>query len=245
MFNNKLHISARIFCLIIIIFCPGSFAEPVNTDNFIEILRGKIQIRYNVPPQDVIIIYKDIDLEEKLKKFGTGNIELKIKDYTLSIIAGKESLPVEVYVDGKYKSTVILKITMDVFKDVFLTNRDVRRGEVLSEENIKKERKFISTLPNNVLYNADNIYGTSVLRDLSVNTVIASSMIKAIPVILKGNIVTLRLKNKNLTIVSQGEALEDGYMGGIIKVKVTTFSSNKIIYAKVVGTNELEIDLKE
>jgi len=244
MFNKLHYISIWFLGLITIIFCNIAFAENINTNTFIEMLRERVQLRYAVPPQDVIIIYKDVDLEEKLKIINSDNIELKIKDSTLSMIAGKESLPVDVYIDGKYKTVILLKVKVEVFKDVFVTNRAITKGEIFSQENIKKERKFISSLPNNIMYNADNIYGTSALRNLPVNTVILSSMLKAIPVILRGHKVILKVKNRNLTLISEGEALEDGYMGGIIKIKVTTLNIKKIIYAKVVGLDEVEIDLE-
>ena len=243
--KKYLQIFILAFLVNIVLFISIASAQGLTTDKFIDDLRSRVQNFYGVKPQDVIIIYKDIELEERLKNFGNSEIELKIKDSVLNMIAGKENLPVDVYLDGKYKTLIFLKVKVDVYKEIFLTSAYVKRGEILSEQNIKKERKNLSSIPNNIIYNADNIYGNEALRDLAPNTPISGNVMKIRPAILRGEIVTLKIKSRNLTLVGQGEALEDGYIGKNIKVKVINFLSNKIVSGKVIGRSEVQIEINE
>jgi flagella basal body P-ring formation protein FlgA len=57
--------------------------------------------------------------------------------------------------------------------------------------------------------------------------------------VTKGNLVTIEMRNAGMSLSTQGKALEEGSLGDVIRV--TNISSNKIIEAKVNGTNRVDV----
>ena len=60
-----------------------SFAQAVrvkDTDQMLKVLRAKVQKQYDIPAHDVFLLWNDVELQEKLKKY------LILKCYIILVI---------------------------------------------------------------------------------------------------------------------------------------------------------------
>lgn len=89
----------------------------------------------------------------------------------------------------------------------------------------------------------EKIKGKLALTDIKENSVITSNLLKEKIVVFRGNQVTIRIRNGDLTLTSVGEALQDGVRGQNISVKVTSFQSKRTVMAKILDAGLVEVIL--
>jgi len=117
--------------------------------------------------------------------------------------------------------------------------RPVLNKAILSEEDITLELKPLSRLPQDVILNKESAIGKQVRMSLKAGTVLRYSHIQR-PVIIKRNqIVYIVARGHNFIVKAKGIALQDGREGGRIKVK--NLSSKKVLWGKVISSEEVEV----
>jgi flagella basal body P-ring formation protein FlgA len=87
------------------------------------------------------------------------------------------------------------------------------------------------------------VVGKMATMDISENSVITSNLLKEKTVIFRGNQVTIKLINGELTLTGVGQALQDGYIGQNIQIKVLGFRASRIVLGKVLDVDLVEINL--
>ena len=220
----------------------------LTTESFISDLKTKIINIYKVDAKDIVIEWKDTPLEKKIfeiqKVYSNNEVSIKIKDALISNIAGKTSLPIDVFVDGKLNRILFVRCKIDILKTVLVAKNAIQKDELITEDNVEYSKVSINTtFRDNKLLKLEDILGKVTVTSVAKNAIINLNLLKNKVVILKGNQVSIRLINGDLTLLGTGLALEDGYVGKMIRVKVINFSSNKEVSAKVIDNDLVEVDL--
>lgn len=122
---------------------------------------------------------------------------------------------------------------------VFVLTDNARRGDTLTENLVAKKDTILHG--NNSVYpvRMDDILGKVLKRNAVAGTVITASLLDVPILIQKGELVTIIVENRRLLVQAKGKALEKGRMGETIRVK--NVSSEKEIFAKVVGENTVNV----
>jgi len=220
----------------------------ITTENFISDLKNKIKDSYKVELDDIVIEWKDIPLEKKIfeieRTYKNKELNLKIKDAIISNIAGRNSLPIDVFIDGKLDRIIFVKCKVNVLKTVLVTKDAIQKNELITESNVEYAKLPINTIFRDAkLLKIEDVVGKVTVTSLAKNAIISLNLLKNRVVIFKGSQVTIRLINGDLTLLGTGLALEDGYIGKMIRIKVLNFSSSKEISAKVIDTDLVEVNL--
>lgn len=122
---------------------------------------------------------------------------------------------------------------------VFVLTDNARRGDTITE-NLVAARDTILHGHNSVYpVRVDDILGKVLKRNAVAGTVITASLLDDPILIQKGEMVTIIVENRRLLVQAKGKALEKGRMGETIRVK--NVSSEKEIFAKVVGENTVNV----
>jgi flagella basal body P-ring formation protein FlgA len=133
-------------------------------------------------------------------------------------------------ISGRYKA----------FTEVPMVKRYIKRGEVLSEEDLGQSDIDITKSEQNIINNNEHIVGLQAKRDLQPGYALKNSDLSH-PVLIKENDeVTLIYKSKAIEVKATGVALKAGAAGDTIKIK--NDRSNKIISGVVVAKGMVQVN---
>ena len=76
------------------------------------------------------------------------------------------------------------------------------------------------------------------------NGTIFEWMIKEIPIVRRGDEVSILVKVPNMLVRTTGTALEDGYEGKLLRVKVKGRDAKDRLEGRLVSSNEVEVIMK-
>ena len=82
--------------------------------------------------------------------------------------------------------------------------------------------------------------GKRVASSIRPNHEITRTMLREVPLVKKGRVVKMVLNNGTINITTLGQIQEDGGMGSSVRVK--NISSQRIVYARVVGESLVQVD---
>lgn len=94
----------------------------------------------------------------------------------------------------------------------------LQKGALITAEDLDYVDVRNSDLSANVLVSADQLIGMSPRRGLAALKPIASSDVSSPVVVKKGEIVTMVLQNSEMTLTTQGKALESGAVGETVRI---------------------------
>jgi len=132
-------------------------------------------------------------------------------------------------VDGKYYF-----IRIDASLPVYVAQQVIPKNAPILpyvEEKLVKFRYFYSPPLSNI---SPKLIASKII---SKNAIITKNDVKIAPAVLKGDIVSVKIKSQNITITTTAKALKDGNIGEWIPIEL----NRKIINAKVSGKNQVEI----
>lgn len=124
---------------------------------------------------------------------------------------------------------------------VVVLKRPVLNKTILNEEDIEVELKPLSRLPQDVVLDKNSAIGKQVRMSLKAGTALRYSHIERPVVIKRNQMVYIVAKGKSFVVKAKGIALQDGREGANIKVR--NVSSKKILWGKVISSEEVEVTL--
>ncbi len=124
-------------------------------------------------------------------------------------------------------------------REILVARRTLRRLDVLQKEDL--DFQSIRVRSQRVLYETDpeQVVGKRLMQSLRKGMPIRTTQLEAVPVVQRGDRVTIRFRSEGLEIVTVGVAKEDGQLGATIKV--LNMDSRKLIFAEVFGAGEVRI----
>jgi flagella basal body P-ring formation protein FlgA len=110
---------------------------------------------------------------------------------------------------------------------VVATRRPLKRGQIIDKDDVYPSLIDVRRMPKEVLTRLEGAWGKVVMQTLEINMPIAENNLGDVPVIKKGQRVTLIISAPGLKITTQGETREDGYPGRQIRV-VNLYSNRDV-----------------
>lgn len=213
-----------------------------TTDQMIQLLRKAVQDEYKIPGHDVLVLWNDQDLEKKLKKWG-NNLTVEVSDQDLRNLVQRPSLMLKVMDGSLYKGRVPVRVKVDGWLEVYKTQHPVRQNELLSYEKLTVERVKLSKLPRQYVRVPFVVEDYMARQDIPEGTLLQPTLIKDRPLVQRGDTVKIFVVNGKLRLLAQGEALDEGARNQQIRVKIKTFNTDKLVYARVSGLGEVTLTI--
>ncbi len=116
---------------------------------------------------------------------------------------------------------------------------DIERGEAISPGKFRWEYRYIAKNIRDIPPQGVDLYDYEAMRSIKSGEIIRKRFLRKRYLVRKGDMVRLFYKRGSIEISYEGEALENGYRGSLIRVRV--LSSGKIIKGKVLSEGEVEI----
>jgi flagella basal body P-ring formation protein FlgA len=115
------------------------------------------------------------------------------------------------------------KVTIDaharMWQHQIVTARAVNFGQILRAEDLEEARVLVDRLPEDKLITREQAVHHSAARQLPAGTVLTAKMVEAVPLVRRGQFVTITLKRGTVLIRTVARAMESGGYGQAIKVK--------------------------
>ncbi len=109
----------------------------------------------------------------------------------------------------------------------------VRKGERIYPWQVSFERKYLKTCPRTGVPEGNEVLNYVALRDLKKGEILKLSYLRRVPLVKRGERVSVIFRSGSIEISFYGEALQNGYIGDRIRVK--SLNSGKILIGEVVS----------
>ncbi|WP_300672407.1 flagellar basal body P-ring formation chaperone FlgA [Desulfoluna sp.] len=147
-------------------------------------------------------------------------------------------LPVAVFVNGKTMGRITLSGKASVLKNVVITHTALRQGEKLTSAHITLALRPVPPSDHDILTDPIQAIGRMATRPIGSGTLLTTTLVKASPLVQRGDGVRIRYTLGGLLITATGIARETGGRGDFIKVKNSR--SGKIIPCRITGACRVE-----
>ena len=129
--------------------------------------------------------------------------------------------------------------TIDVYVPVLVSRRTLARGETVTANDFEFREKNLSVLRRGYLLDNNLPDNQQLARRLSAGDVLTPQMLQPAHLIQRGDRITINASNDSFTISMPGEALEDGVLDQLIRVR--NLSSGKTVRGIVSGKTEVNV----
>jgi flagella basal body P-ring formation protein FlgA len=219
---------------------PGAAAGPGTARSLAETVReaAKTYVRERVTmPADSIAVSVDLPL-----------LSLKpgeVADFTLDLFSTKPvmgTVPVKItfLLTGGAEITYAATARVRAFASVLVAAERIGRHQVVAAGALRTERREITHLADACYSDPAEVTGKRARRVISPGTTLRVSDVEAVPLVDRGQGVTVAVVLGRVTVTSKAKALEDGEMGEIIRVQDLT--TGKRLVGTVAGKGLVVLD---
>lgn len=146
-------------------------------------------------------------------------------------------LPVLVSVNGIEKSSY-LTLSVQLYQEVFVAVKEIKRDEKLTPEMFKQELKEVSKIRIEPVHDLFNITEYRSKVNIEAGEVLTKNLIEGNPIVHAGEIISAYSEYGNFSITFQVKARDNGVFGEKIRV---VRDDNKIFIAEVIDSKNVKI----
>ena len=201
-----------------------------------EIIAAYLQENSAILPQADIRLSSIRTPEEMILPAGT--LSWKVTPSRPGLV-GSTSFTIALFVDNKPAGNCTVRGRLELVAEVLTAATTLRKGDLVTEENVASQRQNISNIDNPLFVKTD-ILGKQVARTVAAGAVLKAEHIVLPPVIKDGEMVKISAQKGPLYLSANGLAKGDGRIGEIIAVK--NISSNKMIHCRVDGPGAVSVE---
>jgi flagella basal body P-ring formation protein FlgA len=169
-----------------------------------------------------------------------GKKELIYKIMGSSQRAGRIPMFLEIRINDQFQKRIRFNTKVLVSQKVIKTIRAVRRGEILSKDEIRAETIKTERPSKNAITNMDYALGYEASRSLSIGQILVPNFIKRPALGNRGDKILITAQKGGMIITTAGILKEDGYKDAM--VRVLNIESKKIIYGRLVDSNTVKVN---
>ena len=171
----------------------------------------------------------------------TGEVTYTVVPLSNKRCSGYQAFSVCVRIDGIDTATKRVSVKIRLFRPVVVTQRRIGRNEVIGKDQVKLERREVTNSVGNYFTRAADVVGKRAMRSVSAGVLLTDVMVGKPLAVRRNDYVTLRARYGAVTVRTKCIALKDACVGESVDVK--NKDSNKIIRARVVAPNLVELEL--
>jgi len=169
----------------------------------------------------------------------SGKKDLIYKIMGSSQRAGRIPMILEIRINDQFQKRIRLNTKVLVSQQVIKTKRAVKRGEILSNDEIRVETVQTERPSQNAITNIDHALGYEAARNLPVGKILIPNFIKRPALGNRGDKILIMAQKGGMTITTPGILKEDGYENAM--VRVLNIESKKVIYGRLVDSNTVKV----
>jgi flagella basal body P-ring formation protein FlgA len=153
---------------------------------------------------------------------------------------GSTTLGLVFMVDGRAQKKIWVNADIDVSQKVVVCNKTLQRNHVITPDDIRLDTISLKEFPEDVITDPLEAIGKRTQRTIDINSPVRFKLLEIMPLVKRGDLVTIVAESDTVKITTQGVAIETGGKGEMVKVVNT--GSQKEVYGKVKDTRMVEVD---
>lgn len=153
---------------------------------------------------------------------------------------GPASVAVVFTVDHRFKKKIWVAVETEVFGDVVVSSRPLRRYRIISKDDVRLERKNLAGLSRNAANTLEDVVGKRTKRAIGANVVMTTHLLDSPPVVKRGDFVTIIAETGVLRVTAPGEVKKNGLRGEM--TRVLNIASGKEVYGRVLDSKTVKVE---
>ncbi len=142
---------------------------------------------------------------------------------------------------GTTNWTLYVPVTVIVKADVVTAAKELRRGQILTAQDLILEQRDIASLHHGYLVNLKEAIGKQVKYNIRRGQVITPAKVASQKAVKRNSRVTIVAQNPAIQVRMKGTALENGAIGD--RIRVRNNSSKRELEAEVLGNGIVQVTL--
>jgi len=134
-----------------------------------------------------------------------------------------------------------IPVTISVFGDVMVAKKQLVKGRVLAQTDIKMEKRDLAGLPHGYIDEMTSSIGLKIKRRVTAGTVLTPSMLKKPRIVNRGQKITIWASTGRMQVRMEGKALAHGAAGD--RIRVMNLKSQKKLEGVITQKGEVKIDI--
>ena len=235
----------QLFCIMLVCLCLSLiFERNVNASEtqilkVDEIEKSAVDHLVKALPWDKESLEINVYYQGKDIILPSGKKDLIYKIMGSSQRAGRVPMILEIRINDQFQKRIRLNTKVLVSQQVIKTKRAVKRGEILSNDEIRVETVQTERPSQNAITNIDHALGYEAARNLPVGKILIPNFIKRPALGNRGDKILIMAQKGGMTITTPGILKEDGYANAM--VRVLNIESKKVIYGRLVDSNTVKV----
>ncbi|MEN6374015.1 MAG: flagellar basal body P-ring formation chaperone FlgA [Smithella sp.] len=153
---------------------------------------------------------------------------------------GDTNFVLKFYSNGVRFREESVRVRIEVLREFVVSVKNMGCNHVIGADDISSQKKWVRSIPMNSISDKSDVVGKLLCVSVRPNSEITRNMLKEVSAVRRGKIVQVVLDTGAINVITTGLAEEDGVKGAFVRVR--NISSNKIIYARVVGEAMVKVD---
>jgi flagella basal body P-ring formation protein FlgA len=150
---------------------------------------------------------------------GAGPVTLHVGPSSVEGSAGGAPVSLEVRRGGKTLRSLVITAETAYFDTVAVAARPLRHGEALTPDAVRFERREVTQMLRRTFSRAEELAGVRMRSMLPAGRVVDRKLTESVPLVRRGEMVTVLAEAGTITVSTQGKALSDGAAGDHIFVE--------------------------
>ncbi len=205
-----------------------------------EAIRGEVvrHIERSLPwPREDVRM--DIEAPPDLAEFSADRAVIRVETVGKEDYLGEMAFRVRVTEGGKQRN-VNVRGRLELLRSVVVSAGALASGAIVNPEDVRVKKRWVTRLDPLLLSSPEEVIGRQLTASVRAGDEIKKSVVQNPLLVKRGKIVCINLEKGPLKISTVGISEEDGARGALIRVR--NVSSNRMVYARVVGANTVQVD---
>lgn len=167
-----------------------------------------------------------------------GQVEFNVRRLSSRPFRGPTVVRLELHVDGALDRAMTVTVDCRSYRDVVTTTRGVRRGTLL-EGALAVEERDITNLKHGFFAGPESLEGMRAARPIGSGEIVSHRHVEPVPIVHRGDDVTMSVTTGNMSLLATGEALQDGGVGE--RIRVRNIDSGKVVYGEITEAGTVRV----
>ena len=212
----------------------------IKVSELAQVARTAILDQMAYQNQEVHIRLISVNSELSLPR---GEVTFKAELKEQKELTGRQVVPIQVFVDELPVRKVNVSLVVEVYAPVWVTSHNLKRHHLITQNDLEQKRLRINDFQGEKLIsNLDDLIGQRTRVAIKQDKPLSAHRLESPPLIERGDLVTLKAYHRNISLLTDGQALESGSLGEVIRVK--SKSTDKMLLAKIVSSEIVEVEVK-
>lgn len=223
------------YILLTLLSLPVAAAELQSLDSIRRAAQLFIEAQLEEAPGESEVRVSALDSRLRLAR-----CELPLRADLPSHATPLGKVTVAVRCDGARPWSLMVPVVVSRYAEVLVAARPLGRGHQLQPQDLRWSRADLSRL-RGYYRDLQALQGLMLRRNVKAGTVLTAVMVKPALLIHRGERVTIAAQGSGIAIRMEGEAMQAGARGALIKVR--NLSSRRVIEAEVVSAGTVRVRL--